>query len=198
MAQKALSAVARLNEDVDLDYLVDFLRGSKSEKISEEHKQLKTYGVGASQRRQEWLNHIRDLISYGYLSHHAGETHKLKLTEKSHGVLRGEKVAFGQKIISRQKPPAKRKKEIPYEPDLLDELTKLRKYLARKEDVPAYMIVLDETLNELAIYLPLTKEEIKKIKGFSDGNAFKYAADFLKLIREYCTINGLSSRMGLR
>lgn len=199
MAQKALSAVACLKEDVDPEYLIDFLRGSKSEKISDTHKQLKTYGVGATQSRQEWLNHIRDLISFGYLRYDAGRTQRLKLADKSQGVLRGEKVMFRQKIVSRQKTSTKWKKEIPYEPDLLDELAKLRKYLARKEDVPAYLIVLDEALNELATYLPVTKEEIKKIKGFNDANAFnKYAADFLKLIREYCAVNQLSSRIGLR
>lgn len=196
MAQKALSAVARLNEAVELNYLVDFLRGSKSEKISETHRQLKTYGVGANQSRQEWLNHIRDLISYGYLKQDAARN--LTLTEKSREALRGEPVSFSHRVIPKQHTRVKPDKEISYEPDLLDELTRLRKYLARKEDVPAYKIACDEALNELAIYLPLTKEEIKKIKGFGDASTFKYAADFLNLIREYCAINGLSSRMKMR
>ncbi|WP_419700310.1 DNA helicase RecQ [Mucilaginibacter sp. NFX135] len=39
IAQKALSAVSRLNERFGVNYVIDFLRGSKNEKIREEHKQ---------------------------------------------------------------------------------------------------------------------------------------------------------------
>ncbi len=198
MTLKALSAVARLKEDADINYLIDFLRGSKSEKILEEHRHLKTYGAGADTGKQEWLNCVRDLISHGYLKQ-AGEMQALKLTDKSRTLLKSEvKMPAQPSVVSSVRKARKSIAEIGYEPDLHDELIKLRKYLARKEDVPAYLIVLDETIDELATYLPLTKEEIKKIKGFSDANTFKYASDFLKLVREYCAINQLASRIGLK
>ncbi|HVF45933.1 MAG TPA: DNA helicase RecQ, partial [Pyrinomonadaceae bacterium] len=47
IAQKALSAVYRTGQRFGMSYIVDFLRGSQSEKIREEHKKLKTFGVGA-------------------------------------------------------------------------------------------------------------------------------------------------------
>jgi ATP-dependent DNA helicase RecQ len=46
IAQKALSAVYRTGQRMGLGYLVDFLRGSQSQKIWDSHKNLKTYGVG--------------------------------------------------------------------------------------------------------------------------------------------------------
>ena len=53
IAQKALSAVARLKERFGTMYVIDFLRGSQSDKIRPEHKELKTFGAGADveQRR---------------------------------------------------------------------------------------------------------------------------------------------------
>lgn len=199
MALKAMSAVARLNEEFEIDYVVDFLRGSKSEKIRELHKLIKTFGAGADTSRQEWLNHIRDLVSFGYLKQDAGERPVLKLTEKSWKVLRGEeKVSLATKTISEPKVDTKRRGEVAYEPDLLDELIKLRKYLSKKEDVLAYMIVPDMTLHELAAYLPQSKEEIREISGFGDVKVSKYAAKFLFVIKEYCEINYLPSRMGMK
>src|SRR6185503_11747896 len=59
IAQKALSAVARLKEHFGNTYVIDFLRGSKREKIREEHKQLKTYGIGADISRADWSRYMR-------------------------------------------------------------------------------------------------------------------------------------------
>src|SRR6195952_2361931 len=65
IAQKALSAVARLKERFGNTYVIDFLRGSKREKIREEHKLLKTYGAGADIHRADWFRYIRELVAQG-------------------------------------------------------------------------------------------------------------------------------------
>ncbi len=83
IAQKALSAVYRLKENFGINYTIDFLRGSKSEKIWEEHKYLKTYGVGADISKDTWSVYFRDLVAKGYLQQTEDEFPKLKLTENS-------------------------------------------------------------------------------------------------------------------
>ena len=76
------------------------------------------------------------------------------MIQKSQSVLRGEQVVLGQKkAFGKPQTERKGRGEVAYEPDLLEELMKLRKYLAKKEDVPAYMILSDRTLHELAVYL---------------------------------------------
>jgi len=90
IAQKALSAVARLDGRFGLSYLVDFLRGSKSEKIKSYHKNLKTYGVGADIPKEDWFRYFKDLIAFGYLRQAGDEYPIIQLTEKSPVVLRGE------------------------------------------------------------------------------------------------------------
>src|SRR5690606_19393549 len=90
IAQKALSAVARLNGRFGLNYVVDFLRGSRSERLRAEHKALKTYGVGADIRKEDWMEYIKDLIGQKYLQKADGEYPVLQLTEKSASVLRGK------------------------------------------------------------------------------------------------------------
>ena len=90
IAQKALSAVARTGQRFGLSYLVEFLRGSKSQKIREEHKELKTYGVGAGLSKDEWTSYFKQLIAQGYLFQAGGTYPTLSLTDKSGDVLRGD------------------------------------------------------------------------------------------------------------
>lgn len=95
IAQKALSAVARLNSSFGLTYVVDFLRGSRSEKIREAHKSLKTYGVGANISKEDWYRYFKDLIAFGYLKQTGNEYPILGLTSKSSAILSGtEKIMF--------------------------------------------------------------------------------------------------------
>ncbi len=82
IAQKALSAVTRLKERFGTTYVIDFLRGSKNEKIREEHKQLKTYGIGADISKTDWFRYIRELCALGYLQVTDDAYPVLKLTPK--------------------------------------------------------------------------------------------------------------------
>jgi len=67
--------------------------------------------------------------------------------------------------------------------------------LADEENVPAYIIFSDSTLQELAAYLPLSMEDLEKISGFGAVKMQKYGAAFLEVVKKYCEANGLASRI---
>jgi ATP-dependent DNA helicase RecQ len=192
IAQKALSAVARLDGRFGLSYLVDFLRGSKSEKIRSYHKNLKTYGVGADIPKEDWFRYFKDLIAFGYLRQAGDEYPIIQLTEKSPAVLRGEEKVFLVKLISKTSTDILEK---PFEKELFVELKNLRNDLANKENVPAYIIFSDATLLELATYLPQNKEEIAKISGFGEVKLARYGKFFLEAVKKYCVACGLPSKI---
>lgn len=192
IAQKALSAVARLNGRFGLTYTVDFLRGSKSEKIREEHKSLETYGVGAELSKEDWYGYFKNLIGLGFLKQVGNEYPILNLTEKSAAVLRGEEKVFLTKTVSRK---ASGDSEKPYERELFDDLKQLRHRLAQKENVPAYIIFSDATLLELATYLPQNMEEIRRISGFGEFKLAKYGSFFLDAVVVYCQARELASKI---
>lgn len=192
IAQKALSAVARLEERFGLSYTVDFLRGSKSEKIRATHKALKTYGAGAEFSREEWLRYFKDLIAMGYLKQVGDEYPVLALTAKSAPALKGEEKVMMVKSASVKEAEAK---EEVREEDLFNKLKSLRTELARKENVPAYIIFSDATLLELATYLPLSLDEIRRISGFGEVKIARYGGVFLANIAEYCNGRKLESRI---
>jgi ATP-dependent DNA helicase RecQ len=200
IAQKALSAVARTNQRMGLGYLVDFLRGSKSQKIWDEHKRLKTYGVGADISKEDWFEYFKDLIAQGYLRQTEEQFPRIVLTEKSEDVLRGkvrvelfkttEKEDKGVSLVSDV--------SLPYEKGLFEELKKLRTEFARRENVPPYVVFSDASLIEMATYLPQTSSDMLKISGVGDVKMDRYGLDFLRAVKEYCRENELASRIDLK
>ncbi|TSD64672.1 DNA helicase RecQ [Inquilinus sp. KBS0705] len=192
IAQKALSAVARIKERFGATYVIDFLRGSKSEKIWADHKALKTYGAGADISKADWQRYLRELIALGYLQVSDDGYSALKLTPKSEGVLKGlEKV----ELISSQTIDEQQHEELAYETDLLADLRKQRQDIAISENVPAYIILSDASLIEIATYLPQLMDELRLISGFGDVKLAKYGREFLAVVTAYSKEKGLSSKM---
>ncbi|MBL7891577.1 MAG: DNA helicase RecQ [Bacteroidia bacterium] len=200
IAQKALSAISRLNQGFGMNYVVDFLRGSKSEKMREHHKQLKTYGAGADISKQQWLTYLRDMMALGLIEQSEGEYPVLKLTAQSAAVLKGEERVMLTKSVFRSDEEVKQDKQqqVPCETALLNHLKETRRAIAKKENVPAYIILSDATLVELATFLPVSLSDIRKISGFGDVKLARYGESFLEDIKAYCKSNNLSSRISAK
>lgn len=199
IAQKALSAVARTGQRMGLSYLVDFLRGSQSQKIWDEHKNLKTYGVGADISKNNWLDYFKDLIGQGYLKQTDGQFPVITLTEKSLDVLKGNQTVELFKVTIKEDKKAKTsllaETSLDYFKDLFADLKKIRTEFARAENVPPYVVFSDATLVEMATFLPCDESELRQISGVGDLKLEKYGADFLEVIRDYCDQNNLTSRI---
>lgn len=192
IAQKALSAVARVKERFGANYIIDFLRGSKSEKIWADHKALKTYGAGADISKADWQRYLRELIAQGFLRISEDGYSAIQLTVKSEAVLRGDlKVELiASEVVSEQE-----EETLTYETELLADLRKKRQEIAVGENLPAYIILSDATLLEVATYLPQKMDELRLISGFGDVKLAKYGREFLAVINTYSAEKGLSSRI---
>lgn len=193
IAQKALSAIARLKERFGMGVVIDFLRGGSNPKITAEHKELKTYGIGAEVSKADWYRHLGELVSKGYLSITEDAYPVLKLTDKSTAVLKGlEKVEL---IASQTTTEQQAKTPAGLETELLDILKYLRRDIASREGMPPYIILSDATLVEIATYLPCSLDEMRLISGFGDIKLARYGREFLLPVKNYCEIKGLQSKI---
>ncbi|MDN3550708.1 DNA helicase RecQ [Mucilaginibacter aquaedulcis] len=196
IAQKALSAVSRLNERFGVNYVIDFLRGSKNEKIREEHKQIKTYGIGADISKVDWQRYIRELITMNYLQVTDDGYPILKLTDQSSLILKGlQKVEF---IETQTTEEHHTEAAPPHEAELLSRLKNVRRDIAELENVPAYIIVSDATLLEMATYLPQSLDELRLISGFGDIKLARYGRELLHPVKDYCKEKGLESKIAYK
>jgi len=195
IAQKALSAISRLKENYGLNYVTDFLRGSMSGKIRKEHKSIKTFAAGADISKLQWMAYLKDMIALDLIEQSSGEYPVLKLTAKSHSVLKGIERVWLTKSVNR--PIIKKEQtsqgQVVCEIQLFHQLKDIRRAIAKKEDVPAYIILSDATLIELSTYLPDSLSEVRKISGFGDVKLERYGKVFLDEITVYCQVNHLKS-----
>jgi ATP-dependent DNA helicase RecQ len=199
VAQKILSAVARLKESFGMRYVVDVLRGSNSEKMREEHKSLSVYGIGKDMSKEEWMHYTKELLHYQYLEQSDGQYPVLKLTQKGKDVLfKKEQVYLTSPVHVEIPNEPIVYQQHPYDKELFELLKQLRNRIAREENVPSYIIFSDSTLLDLATYLPLTKSDILKISGFGTFKAEKYGESFLEAIQDYCIQNKLQTQIHLK
>ena len=71
-------------------------------------------------------------------------------------------------------------------PELFERLRDKRKTIADKEEVPAFVVFHNKTLQEMATSFPRTREAFVQIHGVGPARVKKYADDFLPIIRAYC------------
>ncbi len=197
IAQKALSAVVRTGQRFGVNYLIDFLRGSEAQSIRDEHKKLKTYGVGSDVSKDAWFDHFKDLIAQGYLTKTDGQYPIVTLTDKSGDVLTGKaKVELTKARVTVEKRKAIAG-EIQHERPLFDQLRQVRSAIAKSENLPPDIVFSDATLVQMAAFLPQTEDEMRRIMGIGDVKWEKYGRDFLNEIKAYCSKHNLASRMNL-
>ncbi|MGL2994683.1 DNA helicase RecQ, partial [Flavobacterium sp. TSSA_36] len=185
IAQKALSAISRLKESEALAVVVDFLRGSKNASIyDKEYQNLKTYGIGTDISWYDWNQYIIQLINLGYCEIAFHQQNKLKLTYLAKKVLfEGEKVKLTT-VLKKEKTKVEAKKPIgkTATDSLFEILRKLRSELAKKEEVPAYVIFNDATLKQFENERPMSETEFLAIDGVGKVKLEKYGDQFINAI----------------
>jgi len=190
-AQMFLSAIYRTNQNFGKAFLVDILRGSKSQKIEQFNAQnLSVYGIGKEHSKQYWDVIIDRLLEKNAIKR--GEHRNLLLTQVGIAILKGkEKLNIrADRLIL--KPPkeervqkAKVASDLEYNQDLFEALRKLRYELSQEENVPAYIIFGDKTLYHMASLVPITKEEMLEVNGVGEVKFERYGEKFLEVLANW-------------
>ncbi|MEM6685610.1 MAG: DNA helicase RecQ [Bacteroidota bacterium] len=185
IAQKALSAVARVKGEEPIGTVIDILRGAQNSAVYDKgYQHLKTYGIAKDIAWQDWKQYITQLINQGFLEIAFHERNTLKLTEFAKEVLfTGKKVALAN-LVEAEKVLETKKKKAPKasKNSLFERLRALRLEIAREEGVPAYQIFNDATLREMEAERPMSEEELIRINGVGRVKLMNYGHPFIKEI----------------
>jgi ATP-dependent DNA helicase RecQ len=181
-ARKALSAVYRVEQRFGVMHLIDVLRGKESERVMRwDHHRLSVFGIGESLSEIEWRNVFRQLVAMGFARVDHTAYGALKLTELARPVLRGEQAVRMRALVERKKTRAARKSAtVGYEdlaPDVAERLSRLKSWRmeeARRQSVPAYVILHDVTLLEIAQRRPKAIADLAGIPGIGKTKLERY------------------------
>lgn len=201
IVQKALSAIARSEQQIGTGILVDILRGNMSSEVTERgYHRLKTFGVGREVPARDWHDYLLQMLQLGYFEIAYNENNHLKITQSGTDVLFGRARALLVTIRREEAVQAtrgrKRKATVPTKElplglpntesgELFEALRTLRKRLADQEALPAYIVLSDKVLHLLSASRPTTIEEFGNISGIGEYKKKKYGKEFVELIRKY-------------
>ena len=190
-SQIILSCVKRVHDalgySVGAALLGNILRGSRIKRVQELRlDEISTYGLLKDRTRSGIHAMIDHLEAEGYLRTEQ-EHQSISLTAAAGKVLyRGETVTMlvEQKAES-ESPNVESAKLSVEDAQLMDVLKELRLELAKKAEIPAFMVFSNATLADMAKKRPVTMGEFKRVSGVGEIKAAWYGEAFLKCIREY-------------
>lgn len=113
------------------------------------------------------------------------ETEVLKLLPKSRDVLFGRERLVMKKVENSEKVVKTHRPEVPVNSELLDALKALRKGIASKKSVPAYVIFTDATLIDMCKKCPETPDEMLEVSGVGRTKLEKFGKQFLEEIAKF-------------
>ena len=184
-AQKIMSCIARTGQRYGKTVICDVLKGSKSEKILKaELNSQSTYGIMKEVTARHIFGTIDFLAEKEYISAD-NETEALKLLPKSRDVLFGRERLVMKKVENSEKVVKTHRPEVPVNADLLDALKALRKSIASKKSVPAYVIFSDATLIDMCKKCPETPDEMLEVSGVGRTKLEKFGKEFLEVIAKF-------------
>jgi len=183
-AMKLLSCVARCEQKYGLNYLIEVLRGAKTDKIRQRgHEKLSTYGIGKDRSVKDWQQLGRSLLRQGLVDQTRDGYSVLKLNAQSWQVMRRQLPVY----LTRRRSPTLTSELSPNAEAtlmLFDTLRRLRKTLADQKGIAPYMIFSDATLRLIAYHQPQTPQAFLKISGVGDRKLNQYGDAFMRAIRE--------------
>lgn len=184
-AQKIMSCIARTGQRYGKPVICDVLKGSKSEKILKaELNNQSTYGIMKEVTARHIFGTIDFLAEKEYISSD-NETEVLKLLPKSRDVLFGRERLVMKKVENSEEVVKTHRPEVPVNSELLDALKALRKSIASKKSVPAYVIFTDATLIDMCKKCPETPDEMLEVSGVGRTKLEKFGKQFLEEIAKF-------------
>ncbi len=211
IARKILSAVVRTGERYGGVYIANVLTGADDEKISQRgHESLSVFGLMSDHDPRDIRGWLDQLASQGLLDigeqyptfslSHAGW--ELLRNETDVSLFASQRSAAKQprsQTTRRQTRASANSESTSFEsnsimpefddqsPDiaLVDALRKLRKQLADEQNLPAYCIFSNRTLQAVAANKPSSDDELMQLSGIGPKTLAKYGDPILDCVLNY-------------
>ena len=198
-----LETIIALKEKFKAEYVIDVLLGKETSQIlSYQHEDLEVFGRGQGEDERTWNAVIRQALIAGYIGKDIENYGLLKVTKAGHAFLKNP-VSF--KIVKdvdfdevEEEVPMKGGASCAVDPELYSILKDLRKKIAKRLELPPYVIFQDPSLEAMATTYPITIEELQNIPGVGAGKAKRYGEEFVKVIKAHVEENEIERPEDLR
>lgn len=198
-----IETITALKEKFKADHIINVMRGkSTNNVVSYRHDELEVFGC-AKNEEEKYLNAIiRQAIIAGYLDRDIENYGLIKITNEgqqfynnpqSFKIVEDNDFNDEDEVVM-----IKGGGTCAVDPELYAILKDLRKKIAKKHQLPPYVIFQDPSLEAMATTYPITMEELQNITGVGAGKAKRYGDEFIKIIKTHVEENEIERPEDLR
>lgn len=182
-------------------HIAELLAGKATGDIkTAKHDTNEFFGAGDDNEEKYWVSIIRQAVVNGLLTKDIEEYGILKVTKEGKDYVKKPYPIMVAKDHDYDNPDDDDfdEERVAYSKDsgtdktLFSMLKDLRKTIAKKMNLPPFVIFQDPSLEDMTIQYPITMEEMTQIVGVGQGKAQKFGQPFLDLIREYVEENEIT------
>ncbi len=192
-----LKTIRELDERFAAEYVVQIITGKVTPQIQMfRHEGLDSFAAGNDQEPHFWNSLIRQMLLNGLLSKDIEEYGVLKITKQ--GEAFAKKPKSFKIVLNHTYDDANADDDEGAEATsgaadekLFEMLKELRHKEAKKRGLPPFVIFLENSLQDMATFYPITLEGLEKCQGISKGKAMKYGKPFVDLIKQYVEDNNI-------
>ncbi|MFO8022623.1 MAG: DNA helicase RecQ [Perlabentimonas sp.] len=190
--QLLIEAVLAVKEKFKADHVANILCGNITTAIkSYKHNKLEIFGEGAEKDVKFWNAIIRQALVAKFLEKDIENYGLLMVTKKGKDFLEEpHDIMFTQDHEYEVSDDddmniSQAGKGGSCDEELFAMLKDLRKKIAKKKDLPPFVVFQDPSLEDMAIQYPVTIDELQNITGVGAGKAKRYGKEFIDLINTY-------------
>ena len=192
-----LETVETVKEQFKAEHVANILSGVSNSIIkSYNHHLLDLFGIGKDKTPHFWTAIIRQGLILKMLDKDIEHYGLLLLTDKGREFLQNpEPVMLTEDREFAEDDDETMPGGVPKggsgggDMELLALLKDLRRDMAKKMKLPAFVIFQDPSLEDMSIQYPITLNELKNCQGVGEGKAKKYGSAFISLIAKYVEEN---------
>lgn len=200
--KNVIQCILDLNENYLMKTVMDYLMGRETKEMKDfRFTELDNFGVGDDRDENFWSSIFRHAMINNLIYKEIEEFGILKVSDAGHDYLKNpypititinHDYEDGDYDFDDEKGGTAVLDET-----LMNILKDLRKNIAKKHNLPPYVIFQDPSLEEMATQYPISMEDMSKIVGVSQGKAQKYAQPFVDAIKKYCEENEIERPMDI-
>jgi ATP-dependent DNA helicase RecQ len=188
-----LQCVIEVKEKFKTDHLVSILTGDGSTMIkSYRHNELESFGIGAEKSVSFWNMVFRRGLVSGLIEKDIEQYGVIKITNAGRDFLKNPTKFMLMEDHNFDETEDKLHEKggvSALDSTLFVILKDLRKKIAKKYNLPPYVIFQDPSIEDMCIHYPVTIEELANIQGVGIGKAQKYGKEFAAVIKKYVDDN---------
>jgi len=200
-----LEVVQSVKEKFKDKHIINVLLGNVNSFIRQyKHDQLELFAKGSEETELHWNSVIRTAAVMGLLTKEVEYYGTLKISpdglkflESPYSVMITEDHDYSDVDADDDMILAGQNGGGAADEILFAMLKDLTKKIAKKHNMPPYVIFQEPSLIDMTIQYPITMDELKQISGVGEGKAKKYGQDYIQLIEKYVAENEIERPMNL-